>query len=299
MVEARLTFASGLLNTPALLCRFSLKEPGPVSAPFIIWTLQRTGGTTLADLLISLSQAPTLGHEPFNHDRRLGGLHRAFLDTHDEAALRAGIRAALAGAGSLKHCHELMPPRLNEILMDETTAAGWKAVILDRQNDSARMLSLITAKLTGAWGRALADQVVRDCEAGTRVLPPADLEAARRGLWNGWQRRCHLAAAFAARGLQPEVVLFEEVYESGDRGAELVADLIARLGLGGAEGPQPDPRILAALRNNGQNSNRILNYLPNITELRATLRETEARLPFSWRALPAGPPPEPQPAQKR
>ncbi|MFC0279467.1 hypothetical protein ACFOHK_19910 [Falsigemmobacter intermedius] len=260
-----------------------------MSAPFIIWTLQRTGGTTLAHLLISLSQSPTLGHEPFNPDRRLGGLHKAFLETRDEEALRAGIRTALAGAGSMKHCHELVPPRLNEILMEETTAAGWTAVILDRQNDSARMLSLITAQLTGAWGKALADQVVRDCEAGTRVLPPADLEAARRGLWNGWQRRRHLAAAFADRGLRPEVVLFEEVYDDPDRGAELVADLIARLGIGGATAAPPDPRlpdprILAALKNSGQNSNRILNYLPNIAELRAALRETEARLLFSWRA---------------
>ncbi|RRH71172.1 hypothetical protein [Falsigemmobacter faecalis] len=261
-----------------------------MSVPFIIWTLQRTGGTTLAHLLITLSQAPSLGHEPFNPDRRLGGLHKAFLQTQDEAALRAGIREALSGAGSMKHCHELVPPRLNEILMEETTAAGWRPLILDRQSDSARMLSLITAQLTGAWGRALADQVVRDCEAGLRSLPPADLEAARRGLWNGWQRRCQLAEAFKARGLCPEVVLFEEVYDTPAEGVLRVADLIARLALSGAARPGPDPRIRAALESSGQDSGRILEYLPNIAGLRAALRETEARLPFSWRARPpAGP----------
>jgi hypothetical protein len=41
-----------------------------VSSPFIIWTMQRTGGTTLTDLLMSMSEHPGAEHEPFNWARK-------------------------------------------------------------------------------------------------------------------------------------------------------------------------------------------------------------------------------------
>ena len=37
-----------------------------MSRPFIVWTMQRTGGTALAQTLMGLSEHPAAEHEPFN-----------------------------------------------------------------------------------------------------------------------------------------------------------------------------------------------------------------------------------------
>ena len=68
-------------------------------SPFIIWTLQRTGGTNLAkqsvsrsDLMcnqhesVSMDYKP-LDHEPFNMDRVYGHITRQWMASRDEGVL--------------------------------------------------------------------------------------------------------------------------------------------------------------------------------------------------------------------
>ena len=66
-----------------------------MSYPFFIWTMQRTGGTALTDLLMQMSEHPQAEHEPFNwarkKPRQFWPITEAWGNTKNEAQLNASL----------------------------------------------------------------------------------------------------------------------------------------------------------------------------------------------------------------
>ncbi|MFD0859916.1 hypothetical protein [Roseovarius aquimarinus] len=247
-----------------------------MSEPYLIWTMRRTGGTTLASLLASLSEHPKIEHEPFNHDRALGHVFLRFKETGDEAMLRAMLRECLGARPLIKHCHELKPAAFNLALLQVACSLGYRQVVLDRRNEIDRILSLELAALTGAWGGAEARRIYPAIEAGTQTLPAMDLPRLLREMTHCHLRRRELAEMMRQIGAAPFVVYFEDIYAEHAQGRALIERLLAFLGIDPAEHEGYERLVEEALLRRGQNSARIMDAVPNLAEMKAEMARHEA-----------------------
>jgi len=139
--------------------------------PFIIWTLRRTGGTTLQAILEEHSGLPTIEHEPFLPGRVLSGVaeaHRA----GDRTGFDEGVREILRAGYPIKHCFEVHPKRFSIDLADrlEDLYEGDRSTRLDEVNRVARFVGL--------------DPVPADSELAARVVEREQSKKARAYLTN-------------------------------------------------------------------------------------------------------------------
>ncbi|MGO4909634.1 hypothetical protein ACEN2J_15015 [Pseudorhodobacter sp. W20_MBD10_FR17] len=246
-----------------------------MSYPYIIWTMRRTGGTTLASLLSTLSEHAGVQHEPFNSDRIFGHIASAFAQTDCVAQLRLDLQACLAQTPLIKHCHELMSPAFNQVLLDVTTALGYRHIILDRHSEADRIISLELAYLTGAWGGEAAQKIYPAIEAGEMVLEPLNMQRAVQHTRLCMARRQELAQIATAADLAPFVVYFEDVYNDPKAGRLLIERLLGFLDIEIKDRTAYEKRVDDALLRRGQNSARILQAVPNAD---AAKQELEALL---------------------
>lgn len=87
--------------------------PAQPLRPFVIWTLQRTGGTNLTRQLVRLSGLPRTEHEPFNEGRAYGHVTAAWRKDRDALAMGAAMQEIAAEHQVIKHCVEMVPPEIN------------------------------------------------------------------------------------------------------------------------------------------------------------------------------------------
>jgi len=150
-------------------------DPGVTQRPLIIWTLRRTGGTSLARQLFASLPFPVLEHEPFNPDRAQGGLARRWSQGDAErATVRSRLEQLLEPGPSIKHCLELFPASFNLALAELCAKRGYVHLFLSRRDALHRLLSLQSAQSSGRWG---ARQVAASGmgAAPTSALPVAEL----------------------------------------------------------------------------------------------------------------------------
>ncbi|MFZ7094107.1 hypothetical protein [Primorskyibacter sp. 2E233] len=250
-----------------------------MSFPYIIWTMQRTGGTTLATLLATLSEHPGVQHEPFNQDRVFGHVAPHW---QDPARLRDEMAGVLAPRPVIKHCHELLPPVLNETLMEVSSELGYRHIVLERRAEADRILSLELAKITGAWGSDQARRIYRQIEEGGSPLDPIDIPRALAHMHHCAARRAALDALFEAHGQTPYRVCFEDIYTDPASGRILVEDALSFLAIDPKAHPQYEALVTEALLKKGQNSVRVADAVPNYDAARNQLVEA-----LSGRATPA------------
>jgi hypothetical protein len=234
-----------------------------LSYPYVIWTMRRTGGTTLASLLSTLSEHTGIQHEPFNTERIYGHISGAFAQTGDIVQLRTDLHASLGKTPLVKHCYELMSPAFNEVLLEVSTALGYRHIILDRHSEADRIISLELAYLTGAWGGDAAQKIYPAIEAGEIVLDPLNVRRALQHTRQCMIRRQELAKMTDAAGLSPFVVYFEDVYSDPKAGRLLIKRLLAFLEIHINDPAAYDKLVDDALLRRGQNSARILQAVPN------------------------------------
>lgn len=242
-----------------------------MSSPYIIWTMQRTGGTTLAQVLATLSEYQGVQHEPFNAERMFGAITTAFAADGDIDALKSKLEQALADKPVIKHCYELLPPEQNAALMQVSTASGYKHIILDRRAEADRILSLELARATGAWGGSEAKEILGKIARGGAPLPELNRTRALHHLGQCRLRRGEMLAELGSRGIEPFVVYFEDIYSDFEAGKRLILRILAFLGIDPNAKAGADKMIDDALTNNGQNSASVLNTLSSVVMLRDDL----------------------------
>lgn len=128
--------------------------------PFIIWTMQRTGGTNFASHLIKLSKLPATEHEPLNIGRAYGGIASAWKAERDKGKLNLGIDKFLAQGFAFKHCVEMVEPDINSCLAESTPRHGYSHIVLYRNNAADRLISLHFAQETGLWGKKKVSEAI-------------------------------------------------------------------------------------------------------------------------------------------
>lgn len=221
-------------------------------APFIIWTLQRTGGTNLAQTLFDRSPFRGVQHEPFNVERLFGSVTQRYIDDEDEAILRNSVAKILDERVLMKHCVEKVPGTLNRVLAESATHASYRHVFLYRRQALGRLLSYHFAMVSGVWGKEDADSKGVDERIFSEPIPVARLLQ--------HERRCRGAlkesfeAALEAGG-SPAAIAFEDIYGDQDvaAGQRLLKNLLQDLHLAR---PDEDDSLLDKLRHVGAQGTR-------------------------------------------
>jgi len=262
-----------------------------VSHPPIIWTMRRSGSTTLATLVAEFSDFPRMEHEPFNPGRVLHPVVERFVAARDEDRLRAEIREALADRPVLKHCFDILPVPLHRVLFEVTCDLGYRHVLLERRDEAARLLSLALARQTNAWGKAQAKDIYAEIHAGKRTLAPIPEEELLAECRTAGERRRMLAGLFRAAGVRPFLLVFEELFESPEAGRRRLDALVDWLE------QERDPQAFAAkstdsLTTTGQDTGSIVSFVPNIDRLMAALRAAQPETsPFDGLTIGSSPAP--------
>lgn len=136
---------------------------------FAIWTVQRTGSTTLVDIIEKLTSKEIL-HEPFNEDRKFS--FRRNLNILDQHLKQLKEKEFL-----FKHCWNVHSNECNSMLLDFLLREGYKVILLKRRNLLAMEVSRQLAKQTDIWGKQYP-KGIGTFEYGT--LSPFNLDEMRK-----------------------------------------------------------------------------------------------------------------------
>ncbi len=251
-------------------------------APFIVWTLRRTGGTTLNNLLLDASPFTVGLHEPFNHDREFGWVSKAYGETENLDELRQNVGSVLDAFPLFKTAFEMQAIAINKTILLEATARGYRHIILDRKAEVDRLLSLELARVTGGWGKLDAERIYSEYTSGSATMDSFDIEWLVDHLAYCRKMRLSLQQIMIEAGVTPKVVYFEDIYLNHAAGRAIIDDLVAFVGL------QPDEiegyaqTVSDALTYMGQNSARMMDLVPNITVARDRLNEAYQPHSFSF-----------------
>ena len=183
-----------------------------MSSPFIIFTLQRTGGTNFARYLMSLSDNESAQHEPFNKDRIYGEITENFTNSNDKETLKSSIVKILEKKINIKHCVEIVPFDITSTLIECGDVLNYKFIFLIRENSVDRLLSYAHAKITKNWGKSTNEHMVEnDKKVLFEDLPVKQLiqreKLCRNRLQKTWDK-CF------EKKISNTVVTFEELYYS-------------------------------------------------------------------------------------
>jgi len=182
-------------------------------SPFIIWTWRRAGGTNLAQALFDFSKFDSLEHEPFNIDRTLGFIQNNYKNDRDLDKVRCAIKDLLVRKPLIKHCLEIIPTEINQILMEESINAGYKHLFLYRDEAVNRLLSLNYAQCTDIWGKEHKKSKKVNKDVFTRTINVSKLINHEK------HSRGSLTSIFnqlLTRNQTPLSISFERLYQSND-----------------------------------------------------------------------------------
>lgn len=249
-----------------------------MKTPILIWTFRRTGGTTLTDLLQDLAGNPIIDQEPFNWDRCFGKVAQSWFETKNMPGLLADLDAVLYNHPTIKHCYELHDDSFNAALFARAKRHGYRQMILDREDEVGRVLSLELATQTGAWGKMGSEGRYALFLGGEKQLLPVDMPAAITQM-ELCQARRNALQALVARSDDPVLeVTFEQIYSNPKAGRKRVHEVLAHFGLDHADDPALEKAISNALLHRGQNSAKMLEHVPAIAQSRQQLQAVRDRL---------------------
>jgi hypothetical protein len=246
-----------------------------MSYPFIIWTMQRTGGTSLAELLMEISEHRPAQHEPFNWQRdprQFAYVSQEWAHTANEAALFGALGDILSQRYLIKHCYELHPMAFNLRLMAATASTDYRHLHLLRRDEFSRLASKFVAEANGTWFKDYADRIFAEVRQRERSLKP--LPAARMV---EHYRHCREAAGRIGNELHAarvdfEDVFYEDLYLGSASSRQAALDRIfSFLELDSHVIAQHRARIENKIFNNSQETGSVLNFVPNLAEVEAAL----------------------------
>jgi hypothetical protein len=147
-----------------------------MSKPIFIWTMRRTGGTSLTTILTEMSEYPQIQHEPFNVDRQLGQYVKDYRSGVDHNILKKRLSEELEKTPTIKHCYEMFSKEFNMIILDVVCNKHYQHVFLKREDEISRIFSLYLAQQTSVWGPEQKKNIYSEIISGTRLLDPFDID---------------------------------------------------------------------------------------------------------------------------
>lgn len=258
-----------------------------MSKPFIIFTMQRTGGTNLTNYLIGQSGCRKVEHEPFLRKRQFGPIRNrwdeiakvshGFMWLH-KRRLRSSIKKELKTPSAIKHCVENVPWEVTKALVTVSAELGYRHIFLIRQDSATRLLSMVYAKRSGVWGPGHADKAERDKHVFDTPLNLPEIlgheEQARRHLNQAWQLSRKKRA-------EPKVITFEDVYSNPHQHAlDAVSELTKYLEID-MEKKELSNEVDKLRSRGNQGTRSKYSHFIGIDELSARLDELDPILPLT------------------
>ena len=237
------------------------------TAPFVIWTYRRTGGTAFMTLLTAASKIGSWEHEPLNPERKLGHITKTWRADHDIANLRDSLDRVVAERRNIKHCIEMVESRITAELFKSCQDAGSVHIILLRRNDFDRMISLMVANQTDAWGPETAKDIFAAVASGEKIIEPIQLPTVTQQINRDAIELGKLMRLCMLRGTLPVYVFFEDLYGgSFEENRAFLAALMERVGVD--IGLIPEAALERWLRDGNQNTKSVYQFVPNLEEVR-------------------------------
>lgn len=236
--------------------------------PFIIYTLRRTGGTSLTAFMSRVSSFPTVEHEPFNKERRWAAVTAEVEGGMAPVALRSRLKDMLADRPNIKHAVEVVPMAIARALIEVCQELGYAQFVLHRRAEKDRLMSLYMAQATGAWGPKDAAKLYPKLRSGELVPIPIDLSRVAERV--RMDAACLGETLMALRGLGVDFgwLLFEEIYESPAAAVQAAVAIADRMGLDLTE---TDERLSVFSASSGQGSGEAMALVPQAADVKALL----------------------------
>lgn len=234
-----------------------------MSKPFIIWTLQRTGGTNLARRLFEnshlLEDAKEKNpghalladiytywelHEPFNYGKKVrafGPVTVEWVERRDIDKLNQSMDEICSMGLPIKHCVEMLPWEVTEALLRASCRHGYRHIFLYRKKVVNRLLSLHFANSSGIWGPELKNQKELTDKIFSEPLPVAKLVEHENRCSHRLQKAWDLLSKLDA---EPYGLAFEDAYEVNDpsEALQLLLPVLSYLDMSGT--PENDATFI-------------------------------------------------------
>jgi hypothetical protein len=238
--------------------------------PYIIYTLRRTGGTSLAAFLSRVSSFPTVQHEPFNPERAWGAITQDWLKVQDKTRARAQIDAVLQRRPNVKHCVEVVPIGITRILIDLCQSLGYAQFVLHRRSEADRLMSLYMAMSTGAWGGKDTEEIYRSLRSGAREALPVSPETVVRRAGADAAAMGETLMQLRSKGIDFGWLVFEEIYADATSRLDTAVEIARRMA---RSVDRMDPNLKTFLESPGQGSTAAMGLVPGAEAMRRRLDE--------------------------
>jgi hypothetical protein len=266
-----------------------------MSFPFLIWTMQRTGGTALTDLLFSLSEHKKADHEPFIWDRpkprQFWPIVSAWRQTEDLEQLNNSLDAIFSEKYLIKHCYELNRLDFDIHLMNAAIRAGYKQIMLLRRDEYSRLISKYIAESEGTWFKDHARKIFDDVSAGNHHLSPLPIDKIVEHYLHCRNATSSIRENLVALGVPFKEIYYEDLYTGpAEKRLALAHDLFDFLGFDPSEIGAQQSVIEAKIFHSGQNTRDVMSFVPNIQDVTRALAN-EGCFPMPVAQDDAPPPP--------
>jgi LPS sulfotransferase NodH len=238
-----------------------------MSYSFIIWTMQRTGGTSLTELLMDMSEHRSAEPEPFNGKRQFGHISRAWAESRDDAELFKVLGEIFSQRYLIKHCYELHP-EFSHRLMQAAAKTDYRHVHLMRRDELSRLISKFVAQSHGTWHKPYASKIFAKVLEGRRALTPLPV-----GQIVEHYNKCQsiggeIRALMRELGIEFLEIYYEDLYK-GEREVRVawLRKLLEFLDFNPSVIEEHRARIEEKIFNNGQDTAAVMPSVPNIREV--------------------------------
>jgi hypothetical protein len=232
--------------------------------PFIIWTLRRTGGTSLRRVLYWLSSFGAWDDEAFNEERQFGSITKSFLGNRDFLQLESEVKKIVAERKNLKHCIEVVPYEVNSALLRSSLEHDYRHVVLLRANEVDRQISLEIARQSGAWGPDEATSIFSRVKERQIELKPLNIDVIRQQMERDATALGRLVRLLHANRVAYSLVFFEDFYTGSlQQRVSKMQELCETLALANAANEPPEA-FQGSLMDRDQGTKEIYPFVPNI-----------------------------------
>lgn len=234
-----------------------------MSKPFFIWTLRRTGGTSLTTLLAEISEYPKIDDEPFNEDRVLNYIVQDFKSGNDIAN---ELSRVFSSTPNVKYCYEPYNEEFNSLIVNVASNQNYKHIILTREDEVSRIMSLFLAQQTNVWG-AKNLKKYKAIKAGEESLCPFNIDKMLNQYKHDRKITNDIKEMLTKKNKQYKVVSFEDIY-TGNRKKRLtnLQELFEFLEFNENTMAEFEDKIEEMVFHASQDTKNILKYVPNHLE---------------------------------
>jgi hypothetical protein len=238
--------------------------------------MQRTGGTSLTELLMAMSEHKSADHEPFNwrrhKPRQFGHIARNWVEMRDDAALDLALGEIFAECYLIKHCYELHGIPFSSRLVRAAAKVDYRHILLLRRDEMSRLVSKFIADAKGTWFKDYATKVYAGILEGERAIAPLPVDAVVKHFLHCRRVTAQLRNLLYLLDVRMREIYYEDLYvgEPAARSSRL-NNLFEFIGFTPETIAAHQAGIEEKIFAGGQNTADIMPFIPNLDELRKSL----------------------------